>query len=252
MKLSIITVNLNNKSGLQKTINSVVNQTCHNFEWIIIDGGSIDGSKELIEKYYSNFDYCVSEKDEGIYDAMNKGIKASHGKYLLFLNSGDCLYEKNVIKKILPNLKEKDFYIGFEISEKGIIKLKCSNKEYVKYYLINYSIPHQASFIKKETLEKLGYYDNKVNIIADWWFAVNALVLNKYNIELFHFPICYYDINGISTSKSNIVISERIRLLTKINLKGRLKLYFLIYKFRISLIPIKIKIYNFLLLFKCN
>lgn len=92
-KLSIITVNLNNKDGLQKTIESVISQTCKDFEWIIIDGGSVDGSKDIIEKYSKEIDYWVSESDQGIYHAMNKGILRSHGEYLLFLNSGDYLFD---------------------------------------------------------------------------------------------------------------------------------------------------------------
>ena len=85
MKLSIITVNLNNREGLQKTIDSVVNQTFRDFEWIVIDGGSTDGSKELIEQYADHFAYWVSEPDKGIYNAMNKGIKVAKGEYLQFL-----------------------------------------------------------------------------------------------------------------------------------------------------------------------
>ncbi len=92
MKLSIITVNLNNKDGLQKTIDSVISQTFKDFEWIVIDGGSTDGSKELIEKYSDYISYWVSEPDKGIYNAMNKGIKVAKGDYLEFLNSGDIFF----------------------------------------------------------------------------------------------------------------------------------------------------------------
>ena len=91
MKLSVITINFNNKEGLAKTIVSVVGQTTRDFEWIIIDGGSTDGSMELIENNSEYISYYVSEPDKGIYNAMNKGIMASHGEYLLFLNSGDYL-----------------------------------------------------------------------------------------------------------------------------------------------------------------
>jgi len=101
MKLSIITVNLNNKSGLQKTIDSVISQTYKDFEWIIIDGGSTDGSKELIEQYSQYITYWISEPDKGIYNAMNKGIVQAKGEYLQFLNSGDALYDKYVLDKIL-------------------------------------------------------------------------------------------------------------------------------------------------------
>ena len=100
MKLSIITVNYNNKAGLQKTIDSVVAQTWRDFEWIIIDGGSTDGSKELIEQYQQHFAFWCSEPDKGVYNAMNKGIDKAQGVYLLFLNSGDVLYDEHVLQNV--------------------------------------------------------------------------------------------------------------------------------------------------------
>lgn len=99
-KLTIITINLNNKAGLQTTIDSVIAQTYKDFEWIIIDGGSTDGSKELIEKYTNYIKYWVSEPDKGIYNAMNKGIKVAEGEYLQFLNSGDSLFSNSVLSDI--------------------------------------------------------------------------------------------------------------------------------------------------------
>ena len=102
MKLSIITVNLNNRDGLQKTIDSVICQTFRDFEWIVIDGGSTDGSKELIEQYADHFAYWVSEPDKGIYNAMNKGIKVAKGEYLQFLNSGDSLWNETTLQGVVP------------------------------------------------------------------------------------------------------------------------------------------------------
>ena len=97
MKLSIITVNLNNRDGLKKTIDSVISQTFKDFEWIVIDGGSTDGSRELIEQYVNHFAYWVSEPDKGVYNAMNKGVKKAKGEYLQFLNSGDWLRDENTV-----------------------------------------------------------------------------------------------------------------------------------------------------------
>lgn len=94
MKLSIITVNLNNRDGLKRPIDSVVSQTFTNYEWIVIDGGSTDGSRELIEQYSNHFAYWCNEPDKGIYNAMNKGIAHAKGEWLQFLNSGDVLYSK--------------------------------------------------------------------------------------------------------------------------------------------------------------
>ncbi|MFT4805390.1 MAG: glycosyltransferase involved in cell wall biosynthesis, partial [Psychroserpens sp.] len=110
MKLSIITINFNNAVGLKKTIESVVNQTSNDFEYIVIDGGSNDGSVDVIKEYEAKVSYWVSEVDKGIYHAMNKGILLAKGDYLEFLNSGDILVNETVIQKIIPELN-----VGVEI-----------------------------------------------------------------------------------------------------------------------------------------
>ena len=97
MKYSIITVNYNDAQGLEDTIKSVVSQTYNDYEFIIIDGGSTDDSKYIIEENQSQIDYWVSEPDKGIFNAMNKGILASKGDYLIFMNSGDCFYNEKVL-----------------------------------------------------------------------------------------------------------------------------------------------------------
>ena len=100
MKFSIITINYNNCEGLRRTIESVVNQTCHDFEYIIIDGGSTDGSVDVIKQYADQIDYWVSEPDKGIYNAMNKGVAVAKGEYCLFLNSGDSLHNNSALAKV--------------------------------------------------------------------------------------------------------------------------------------------------------
>lgn len=112
MKLSIITINLNNKDGLEKTIESVVSQTFTDYEFIIIDGGSTKGDVELIKEYENKISYWVSEKDSGIYNAQNKGIKQARGEYLYFLNSGDALYENTTLEKVFKNDPHDPFICG--------------------------------------------------------------------------------------------------------------------------------------------
>src|SRR5258706_1204581 len=115
MKISIITINLNNKDGLANTIQSVIGQSCDDYEYIVIDGASVDGSVEVINKYRDRIDYWVSEKDSGIYQAMNKGIKASSGDYLWFLNSGDSLVNEDVVGDCAERIAHRpgyDYYYG--------------------------------------------------------------------------------------------------------------------------------------------
>ena len=108
-KLSIITVNLNKAKGLQKTIESVIFQTFTDYEYIIIDGGSTDGSKQIIEQYADKITYWVSEPDSGIYNGMNKGIKVAKGEYCLFLNSEDYLLSNEILQNV-RNLVQQLLY----------------------------------------------------------------------------------------------------------------------------------------------
>ena len=118
-QVSIITVNYNDKEGLQRTINSVKPLKFRDFEHIIIDAASTDGSVELIKANQDRFSYWVSEKDEGIYDGMNKGIAQANGKYVLFLNSGDYLISKDALSYIFDELNQ-DFLYGHLTHNKAV------------------------------------------------------------------------------------------------------------------------------------
>src|SRR5665648_699382 len=112
MKLSIITINLNNAIGLQKTIESILSQIYTEFELLVIDGGSTEDDILIIKKYAKRIKYWISETDKGIYHAMNKGIKQAHGEYCFFLNSGDYFLNENVLKKVFSNEFNEDVVFG--------------------------------------------------------------------------------------------------------------------------------------------
>ena len=203
VKLSIITVNLNNRDGLKKTIDSVVSQTFRDFEWIVIDGGSTDGSKELIEHYADHFAYWVSEPDKGVYNAMNKGIKVAKGDYLQFLNSGDWLCDSEVLEKVFGKERSADILYGYLIVERSCL---FSNYAMMKPTLfwtdfIGNTLPHQASFIKKELFEKFGYYDESYKIAADAKFFIKAIVWEKSTYEFVPEKIAVFQRGGISSSE---------------------------------------------------
>lgn len=199
-KLTIITINLNNKDGLQKTIESVINQTCQDFEWVVIDGGSTDGSKELIEKYSDHINYWVSEPDKGIYNAMNKGIIASRGECFLFLNSGDRLCNYDVINNILPELENADFYLGNQIQNFKIKNIKIENNHDLITYLSQYPLPHQSLFINKRVFIKYGLYREDYRIFSDWILCFEALIKGNAIIKKIDHTISIYDTTGISFS----------------------------------------------------
>ncbi len=201
-KLSIITINLNNKAGLLKTIISVINQTISDFEYIIIDGGSTDGSVELIEKYTYKITYWVSEPDKGIYNAMNKGIKIASGEYCLFLNSGDWLVDNNVLNDFINAHLEHDIVSGNiqvnENSQKKIIESPYNeNLDFRVFY--EGSLPHQSTFIKRELFNVHGLFNENYRIVADGEFFIKCLLIYNCTYSYFDRVISFFDINGISS-----------------------------------------------------
>ena len=219
MKLSIITINYNNKDGLLRTIQSVISQTIKEFEWVVIDGGSTDGSKELIEEHAANITYYVSELDGGIYNAMNKGIKASHGEYLQFLNSGDSLHDNDTIEKVLPLLVDKDIYVG-RINSIGkenasIEEQSDFSPEGILRKLTFTWLPHQASFIRRSVFETYGFYREDMKIVSDWWAYYRSLVIGNASIESIPVIIADYDTTGISATHRSKVLSEQEHLLSE-------------------------------------
>ncbi len=213
MKLSIITVNLNNKDGLQKTINSIVSQTYKNFEWIVIDGGSTDGSKELIEANQNHITFWVSEKDNGIYEAMNKGIMVAKGDYLLFINSGDYLCSNDVVEKIVndENFGKYDIMTGHTyLSKNDKIQEEVKAPKYVSIKLfIKRSICHPSSIIRASHLKKNGGYKTNYRIISDYIFFYEDLIIRNASYKTFNFGISVFDLSGISSTNTELNIKER-------------------------------------------
>ena len=208
MKLSIITVNLNNRDGLQRTIDSVICQTFRDFEWIVIDGGSTDGSKELIEQYADHFAYWVSEPDKGIYNAMNKGIRVAKGEYLQFLNSGDCLYNNTTLDEVFSKGVKGDIIYGncavrnsnstlHEIHYKPVFSLKI---------FLDGSFNHQSSFIKRELFDK-ELYDETLKIVSDRKFFIRRALEGRVFTHVNHI-IATFDTNGISSTQEALLQKE--------------------------------------------
>jgi glycosyltransferase involved in cell wall biosynthesis len=199
-KLSIITINYNNLEGLKKTVESVINQTWKEFEYIVIDGGSTDGSSTYIEEQSNNFNYWISEKDLGIYNAMNKGIKASTGDYLLFLNSGDHLYDNVVLEKSNSYLNQYDLvYFDMQvIGEKESRIFSMSDKlRFSDLYFE--SLPHPATFIKKQLFNIVGFYDENLKIASDWKFFILALYKHNCSYLKVNQILSTFYLDGISS-----------------------------------------------------
>ena len=209
-KISIITVNLNNRDGLQKTIESVILQTYSNIEYLIIDGASQDGSIDIIKKYEKNLAYWTSEKDQGVYDAMNKGIKHSTGDYLLFLNSGDSLAGSTAIEQLIQSGENKDIIYG---NVNYIFDTFIQKSDYPRYLTFDYfifnTLPHPATLIKKDVFEKAGLYDISLPISADWKLFLTAIFQYNCSYKLVDIIVSDFYMNGMScTDQAKITVEE--------------------------------------------
>jgi len=219
-KLSIITVNLNNKSGFIDTAESVIAQTWTDYEWIIIDGGSTDGSVDVIKNYVDKTDrlvYWCSEPDGGIYQGMNKGIEKASGEYCWFLNSGDYAYKNTALAEIFADEFDEDIVYGNEIC-------KFDRKKYLHEYILwdtskykvrspffwaicGNTIPHAASLINLALLKKIGGYSTKYRIISDRVFFMKSILELKARVKFVPIIMSFYDTSGISAkniSNNNI------------------------------------------------
>ena len=216
MKLSIITINYNNKAGLQKTIDSVICQTWKDYEWIIIDGGSTDGSKELIEQYQQHFAYWCSEPDNGVYNAMNKGIVRAKGDYCLFLNSGDYLCSPDVLSIVFSEQRCEDIIYGNVITkgEKKETVLKSFHSDHILGVdMVKSTICHQAAFIKKDLFDKCGNYDESLTMVSDWKFFFVVILMHKCSVKYIDVNVVYYDLTGFSTNYPQKLEEEKIKVL---------------------------------------
>lgn len=200
MRLSIITINLNNRDGLQKTIDSVVSQSFRDFEWIVIDGGSSDGSRELIEQYAAHFAYWESEPDKGIYNAMNKGIRKAQGEYCMFLNSGDFLYKDTVLQEVFDTNPSYDVFYGNYYTTEGQLRNGVDEEEVTMFTFMDYTIHHSGcAFIKRSLFDVYGLYDENLKIVSDWKWFLEVVGLGFVSLGKIELPISVYDVSGVSS-----------------------------------------------------
>lgn len=206
MRYSVITINYNNKDGLRHTIESVVNQTCKDYEFIIIDGGSTDGSVDIIKQYDSDITYWVSERDNGVYHAMNKGVAQAHGDYLIFMNSGDCFHASDVLSSV--GGYQEDIICG-KVLKGDATRPSGHNKPTISLVdLMRGSLPHQAMFIKRELLVKHPY-DENYKILSDWKFCIETMIFDNCSFRNIDTIVADYDTTGISTNSNGLLPKER-------------------------------------------
>lgn len=230
MKLSIVTINYNNAEGLRRTLASVMAQTCHEIEHVIVDGASADESVNIIHEYEAlntssknplSIKWC-SEPDGGIYNAMNKGIKQASGDYIQILNSGDILASNDVVEKMLAAIetnKNPDFLYGNMVKKDystGKIIGKSQNIEYSLRQYYSSTMNHDCCYISKSLYKKYGLYDESLKIVSDWKWFLQAIGMGDVRPIYVDIDVTIFDASGISETNIDLRNEERRKVLKEI------------------------------------
>jgi len=216
-KLSVITIVYNNVKDIERTMLSVLGQTYKNIEYILIDGASTDGTKDLIYKYKSRLAQFISEPDNGIYDAMNKGLSLATGDYVLFMNSGDEIYAKETVADVFDTAAAADIYYGetemFNEQWKSLGQRRhCTPEDFNwKSFRFGMNISHQAIYVKRNIA---GPFDLQYKYSADIDWIIRA-AKNASSIVNTHSYVAKYLVGGVSKKKHLASLKERFQIFTK-------------------------------------
>ena len=215
-RLSVVTINLNNADGLRRTCQSLFTQSFTDYEFIVIDGGSTDGSVAFLEQHTDRITRWTSEPDRGIYHAMNKGIQFATGSYCLFLNSGDWLVSSATLETVFAHQPQADIVAGdvyffdtqanavkWHILSPGILTAKT---------LFLGTLPHQATLIRRSLFEQFGVYNEQLKIASDWLFFIEALLERGCSYQHIAETVAYFSTDGISCNPQTNSLPRREQL----------------------------------------
>jgi glycosyltransferase involved in cell wall biosynthesis len=213
--VSVITVNLNDAEGLRKTLQSVAGQDFADKELIVIDGGSTDGSLDVIRTFASSITRWTSEVDQGIYDAQNKGIALANGDYCLFLNSGDHLATPHVLSAVFQEPPEADILYGNMIIDYGggTTRLGRMPRRITLEHMIGDTLWHPVSFIRRSLFDRFGGYDLRFRMVADYAFFLRMLLVEKVRYSHTGVTVAVFNTGGISSQAKyrGLQLEERRR-----------------------------------------
>lgn len=225
MKLSIITINRNNAIGLEKTIRSVVAQTFKEFEYIVVDGASTDGSVDVIKRLEPEFAHLkwVSEPDTGIYNAMNKGIRMASGEYFQILNSADCLASKDVIERMLLALENSGYpsilygnMIKCFPDGRKLLDRSFAGNDITMLGMYKGTLNHDPAYIRRDLFDKYGYYDEDLRIVSDWKWYLQAIIFGGEKPQYVDIDVTLFDMTGISETNKDLDKAERQQVLDQL------------------------------------
>ena len=215
--LSVITVVYNNVWDIERTLLSVINQTYKAIEYIVIDGASTDGTTEIIKRYNSQIAKFISEKDDGIYDAMNKGLALSTGDYVLFMNSGDEFYAADTVEHVFASAPGADIYYGETemMDDKGAIlgqrRHKAPQKFTWRSFNYGMSVSHQAIYIRRSLT---GPFDRRYQLSADIDWIIRAAKKAKKIVNTNQY-VARYQVGGMSKTKHRQSLLERFDIMKR-------------------------------------
>lgn len=215
-KLSVITIVYNNVKDIERTMLSVLNQSYPNIEYVVVDGASNDGTLEVIKKYENRIAKLISEKDNGIYDAMNKGLELATGDYVLFMNSGDEIYELETVEKIFATAPNADIYYGetemYDENWQNLGRRRHQAPEHFTWESFKYgmSISHQAIYIKRSLTEPYNL-QYRYSADIDWIIKIAKKASSIVNTHLY---VAKYLVGGMSKKKHRESLKERFQILS--------------------------------------
>lgn len=210
VKITVVTVCYNAVDTIEKTILSVISQMYPNIEYIIIDGASTDGTVDIINQYRDKITYFVSESDKGIYDAMNKGIKAATGDWINFMNAGDTFYDSEVVTKVVKELdKDADVAFGDVAYEIDGVLYRERAKPFYEHLPLHHSMGfnHQSTFVKTEVAKKLKF-DLNYRLASDYNMIITFYRNNGVFQQLHDIIVALYDIDGVSAKNRRLHLYE--------------------------------------------
>ena len=220
MKITIITVTFNCQNTIKKTIESVINQTYKEIEYIVIDGNSKDNTNNIINNYKERITYYISENDHGIYDAINKGIEIAKGEFIIILHSGDIFYNNSTIEQAVNQIQKNintDIFFSNIFFVENLDNKKITRRyssEYFKPFMFRFGFmpAHTSTIIRKTCFENIGLYNVNYKIASDFDLLFNFIYLNKIKYKYIDMNFTYMTIGGVSTSgfKSIIRINNEI------------------------------------------
>jgi len=204
-KISVVTIAYNNVDDIRPTIESVLHQSYDNIEYIVVDGNSTDGTIDIINEYQSKIDRIISEPDDGMYDAINKGIRASSGDIVGLIHAGDRLYNSDVIQKISSHFQDNDIDASYGQSvlvgqDDNPVRVNISPEFSRSLFKKGWMPSHQSIYIRREIFDKLGLYRTDLGGSGDYEFVLRYFYFNDLKVKRLDDYIIRFSMGGRSTS----------------------------------------------------